>query len=58
MKLIIGKFILTQEQVKSGGKLNFCLFKCWKLSHFMRNRWKKNYFVGYKVNFSKEFRKE
>ena len=27
MKWIIGKFILAQEQVKSGGKLNFCLFK-------------------------------
>ena len=42
MKQIIGKFILANEQVKSGGKLNFCLFKGLKLSHFMRNRLKKN----------------
>ena len=43
MKQIIGKFILTQDQEKKNRKL----------SHFMRNRLKKNYFVGYKVNFSK-----
>ena len=47
MKWIIGKFILTQEQVKSGGKLNFCLFKGLKLSDFMGNRLKKNYIYIY-----------